>query len=77
MRRCPRREEVVDGDAADGHVVDAHGRERARLLADRHHAEPAGGEIGDVVGVEGDLDEDHPVDAAVEARRRCRRPGAG
>ena len=59
-------EEVVDGDAADGRVVDAHGRERAGLLADGDHAEPAGGEIGDVVGFEGDLDEDQPVDAAVE-----------
>ena len=41
MRRWPRPSRCSDGDAADGDVVDAHRREARRLLADRHHTEPA------------------------------------
>ncbi len=70
-------EQVVDRHPADGDVVDAHRRKPGRLLADRHHAEPAPGEVGDVLGVERDLDEDQAVDAAVERGSRVHRLATG
>ena len=72
-------EQVLDGHPSDGDVVDAHGREPGRLRADRHHAEPAPSEVGDVIGVESDLDEDQAVDTAVEGGRGvdCLAAGGG
>ena len=76
-------EQVLDGHLPDVHVVDAHGRVGAGVLADGDDTEAPVAEVLDFLGGERDLGEDDPVDPPVQrldrgddvAARRCRRCG--